>query len=101
MVISVVSTDNTVAQRLLQQSGVDRRLYYGLFRSIRSVIGYAILKYIFLVVGNLRGELHRLGVFQYGLCAIRKSGPARNNTDRYSVLFMRKQGKAVPRVERA
>jgi hypothetical protein len=39
-------------------------------------------------------------VFQYGLCAT-ASRPARNNTDRYSVLFMRKQGKAVPRVKRA
>ena len=44
--LGISDTNNTVAQRLLQQSGVARRLYYGLSGSIPGVIGYTILKYI-------------------------------------------------------
>jgi hypothetical protein len=44
--LEISDTNNTVAQRLLQQFSVARRLYYGLSGSIPGAIGYTILKCI-------------------------------------------------------
>ena len=47
------------------------------------------------------GRFESCRVYFNMVCVLSQVDPPRTYTDRYSVLFMRKQGKAVPRVERA